>query len=144
MIDSVVGNGAEPRCLLRPPKDRLFPNTMTRPTDPPKDAKVPCRTPAEGRDGVTNIPAWKFDAVRAAILGAVGQSGTEGLPFSALKDAVAERLASDTLSALGSLPWHVTTVKLELECRGELRRMPGHSPQRLHIPDQPSNAPHTI
>ena len=33
--------------------------------------KVACRTPAEGRDGVTRIPAWKYAAVRRAILNLV-------------------------------------------------------------------------
>ena len=96
--------------------------------------KVPCRTSAKGRDGVTNIPAWKFAAVHRAILDAIDGAGPDGLPFSALKAAVSERLSEADARDLGSLGWHVTTVKLELECRGELQRMHGISPQRLHIP----------
>ncbi len=96
--------------------------------------KVPCRTPAKGRDGVTNVPLWKFDTVRSAILDAVASAGSGGLPFSALPAAVSDRLSDADARDLGSLGWHVTTVKLELECRGELQRMKGISPQRLHIP----------
>ena len=107
---------------------------MTDATDRSISPKVPCRTPAKDRDGVTNIPAWKFNTVRSAILDAVASAGPDGLPFSQLKSAVSERLSEPDARDLGSLGWHVTTVKLELECRNELQRMHGISPQRLHIP----------
>ena len=99
-----------------------------------KEGKVACRTPAEGRDGVTHIPAWKFDCVRDAVRQAVGDSGSDGLRFSDLRNAVASRLDHDQRAALGSLGWHVTTVKLELEVRGEISRLPG-TPQRLVLTD---------
>jgi hypothetical protein len=44
--------------------------------------KIACRTPAQGRDGVTWIPAWKYAAVRRAILHAVDAAGAEGLRFA--------------------------------------------------------------
>ena len=88
------------------------------------DTKVECRTPTEGRSGTTSIPAWKFDAVRTAVLDAVVAAGPEGLRG---------RLAEDVLGRLGSVGWHVTTVKLEMEVRGEIARLPG-SPQRLVVP----------
>ncbi|HHB80395.1 MAG TPA: hypothetical protein ENK83_01415 [Aliiroseovarius sp.] len=94
-------------------------------------SKTECRTPTPGRDGATRIPTWKFDALRAAILDAVGAAGGTGLPFADLPAEVATRL-DDTLRAkLGSVSWHTTTVKLELEVRGELARLPGSGPQRL-------------
>ncbi|MEM9599823.1 MAG: hypothetical protein AAF926_02250 [Pseudomonadota bacterium] len=99
-----------------------------------KEGKVACRTPAEGRDGVTHIPSWKFDCVRDAIRQMVGEAGSEGLRFSDLRDAVANRLGHDQRATLGSLGWHVTTVKLELEVRGEIARLPG-TPQRLVLND---------
>jgi len=44
--------------------------------------RTACRTPTKGRSGVTNIPTWKFDALREALLKAlrardihVGQAG---------------------------------------------------------------------
>ncbi len=91
------------------------------------EAKVAWRTPAEGRDGVTNIPAWKFDAVRDAILAVC----TEETSFKELPGKVGERLSPDQRSKLGSLGWHVTCVKLELEVRGEIARVPGKGPQKL-------------
>jgi len=92
--------------------------------------KIACRTPTTGRDGVTNLLSWKFEAVRTAILDAVGGAGPEGLAFADLPGAVAARLAPEALARLGSVGWHTTTVKLELEVRGEIRRT-GASPQRL-------------
>ena len=90
--------------------------------------KVACRTPAEGRDGVTNIPAWKFDAVRAAILDALKDGAIKTMT---LKDAVGDRLDAETLEKLGKLGWHVVTVKLEMEVRGEIERLDVKGPQQI-------------
>ena len=91
--------------------------------------RTPCRTP--NADGVTNIPTWKFEAIRTAILAAVDEAGPEGLPFGQVATEVKERLSADELADLGSVGWHATSVKLELEVRGEIFRMPGVSPQRI-------------
>ncbi|MEL7093486.1 MAG: hypothetical protein AAFN94_17305 [Pseudomonadota bacterium] len=90
--------------------------------------KVACRTPAEGRDGVTNIPAWKFDAVRAAILQTLASGPIKAMT---LKDRVAEIMAPDDLERLGKLGWHVVTVKLEMEVRGEIARLDVKGPQQI-------------
>lgn len=95
------------------------------------EKRTPCRTPAEGRDGVTNIPEWKFDLLRAAILETLSEGDVK---FSALKDSIRPRLAADKLEALGSLGWHVTTVKLELEVRGEIIRRDVKGPQVIGLP----------
>lgn len=81
-----------------------------------------------GKAGV-NIEKEKYLTVRAAIIEAVRQSGT--ITFSDLTDAVRERLEG---SFAGSVSWYVTTVKLDLEARGEIARVPKSSPQRLVIP----------
>lgn len=44
---------------------------------------------------------------------------------------IRELLPSDALENLGSVSWYTTTVKLDLEARGELERVPGSRPQRL-------------
>ncbi len=95
------------------------------------EERIACRTPTKGRDGVTNIPKWKFDAIRQAIL-AVLKRGE--LPFSELREAVRQEMSQGDLSKLGSLGWHVTSVKLELEVRREIERIPGKAPQRLKLP----------
>ena len=96
--------------------------------------KVACRTPAA--EGVTRIPLWKFDVLRGAILEAVGEAGPVGLLYKEMNEAVRPRLSADQLARLGSLGWHVVSVKLELEVRGELVRVEGAKPQRLVIGQQ--------
>jgi hypothetical protein len=93
--------------------------------------KIACRTPAQGREGVTWIPAWKYAAVRRAILHAVDAAGAEGLGFAELPGAVRARLSQQDLARLGSVGWHCTTVKLEMEVAGEIVRVEGGGGQRL-------------
>jgi hypothetical protein len=95
------------------------------------EERIACRTPTEGRDGVTRIPAWKFHLLRHAILHAIESAGDEGLPFSELTDAVKVRISERDLARLGSLGWHCTTVKHELEVAGEIAQLPGKGPRRL-------------
>lgn len=92
--------------------------------------KVACRTPAEGRDGVTNIPAWKFELLQSAIKGVLADGPVK---FSGLKDAVGARLSDADKDRLGSLGWHVTTVKLEMEVRGEIARVDAKGPQQIRL-----------
>ncbi len=96
-----------------------------------QDDKVPCRTPAEGRDGVTRIPRWKYETVSRAIRDAVRDAGPDGLPFADLPNAVRGRLDATALDRLGSVNWHVTTVKLEMEVKGEIARKGRAVPQML-------------
>ncbi|MEJ6392869.1 hypothetical protein V8J82_06370 [Gymnodinialimonas sp. 2305UL16-5] len=95
--------------------------------------RVACRTPAEGRDGTTNIPVWKFDLLRGAILDVLRRAGKDGVLNKDLRDAVAAELSNDDLTRLGKLGWHVVTVKLELEVRGEITRMPVKGPLRIAL-----------
>ncbi len=81
-----------------------------------------------GKTGV-NIDRHKYDAVREAILQSLRVSGT--LTFNDLTAEVRNMLAS-TFS--GSISWYVTTVKLDLEARGEVVRVPKSSQQRLMLP----------
>jgi len=100
--------------------------------------KVVCRTPTPGKQA-KRIDRWKYEAVRRAILEAVPPSGDsggsgeagEGLAFAELAGEVGRRLSADERGRLGSVPWYATTVKLDLEVKGEIRRVPGVTPQRL-------------
>ena len=89
--------------------------------------RTPCRTP-EGKSA-TNIPTWKFDACHAALLGALADGP---MPARELVQAAGARLSDADRAALGSLGWHMTTVRLELEVRGEIARLPG-APVRLAL-----------
>jgi hypothetical protein len=81
----------------------------------------------EGKQGV-RISREKYDAVRNAILDSLREHGE--LTFSDLVLAVNRRLRG---RFDGSVSWYVTTVKLDLEARGQLIRVPKSRPQRLKV-----------
>jgi hypothetical protein len=91
--------------------------------------KVECATPTPGK-ATTRIDKWKYDAVSKAILKAVPVSGA-GLPFRDLPGKVAQVLPEKLRDTIGSIPWYTTVVKLDMEVRGKLRRLPDVQPQRL-------------
>lgn len=81
----------------------------------------------EGKQGV-NISKEKYDIVRSAILSILGQQ--QETPF---KDLPAEVERSLEKEFDGSISWYVVTVKLDLEARGLIIRIPNSSPQRLRL-----------
>ena len=91
--------------------------------------KVRCRTPTPGKKPV-NIPRWKYDLIREAILKAVPRR-EPGVPFRDLPGRVREGIPAAQRKDLGSVAWHTTVVKLDMEVTGEIRRVSGVSPQRL-------------
>ena len=93
--------------------------------------RITCRTPAKGREGTTAIPRWKYDCVRRAILETLEESETGWVHFKDLNAAVKDHLTTNQLAKLGSVGWHVTTVKLNMEVEGEILRVEGAKPQRL-------------
>lgn len=98
---------------------------------PDDGTKTECRTPATGKLGTTRIPTWKYELLRRHILDLVRENAVEGLAFKDLAHLVAERLTDQEKSELGSVGWHTTTVKLEMEVAGDIKRLEGASPQRL-------------
>jgi hypothetical protein len=91
--------------------------------------RVLCRTPTPGKKP-TRIDRVKFERIRRAILECVPRS-TPGVEFQKLPGLVSRRLSQAERASIGSIRWYVTTVKLELEVRGEIRRLAGSRPQRL-------------
>lgn len=90
------------------------------------EARILTRHP-QGKQGV-NIETAKYEAMAAAIVAALREEGD--LTFRELEQAVTRRLAG---SFDGSIPWYLTTVKLDLEARQVLTRLGTRSPQRLHL-----------
>ncbi len=74
------------------------------------------------------ISRAKYDMIRGAILAALGER--ESITFSELTAAVEERLAG---RFEGSIPWYTVSVKLDLEARHIVERVPGSRPQRLRL-----------
>jgi hypothetical protein len=91
--------------------------------------KVVCETPTPGKKS-TRIDRWKYEVVRKAILAVLPRRG-EGTLFQELPALVENRLTPEHRSQLGSVNWYTATVKLALEVRGEIFRVPGSAPQRL-------------
>ena len=80
----------------------------------------------QGKKGV-NISKQKYDAMRAAIIDALA---TGDMTHTDLVKGVEQRLQG---GFDGSAKWYVETVKLELEARGVIERVPKTSPQLLRL-----------
>lgn len=91
------------------------------------EEKIMTRHPEEGKSGV-NISKQKYEAIRNAILESLGKSGE--MTFAELNQDVHAKLEA---SFDGSISWYVTTVKLDLEARNVIARVPGSRPQRLRM-----------
>lgn len=74
----------------------------------------------------------KYDAMKKALLKVIPRRKA-GVPFKGLADRVREHLPAEVFEG-ASIGWYVTTVKLDLEARGLIERVPGHSPQHLRRP----------
>ena len=79
----------------------------------------------EGKKGV-NILESKYNQIRDYILDLLDQE-TE-ISYKDLNDRAVVEL-KDTFE--GSIPWYVVSVKLDLEARGAIKRVPGTSPHRI-------------
>jgi len=83
--------------------------------------------PEEGKQGV-NISRAKYEMIRQAILNAIRSQGS--ISFQGLVSLIDYNLRN---RFEGSIPWYVTTVKLDLEARGEIERVPGSGEQHLRL-----------
>jgi hypothetical protein len=81
----------------------------------------------EGKRGV-RISRSKYEMIHLAILDAIESQGTA--TFQGVVSLV-EHYLRDRF--VGSIPWYVTTVKLDMEARGEIERLPDVEPQTLRI-----------
>ena len=97
----------------------------------PEEERVVCQTPTPGKKP-TRIHKWKYDLIKGVILDVVGDS-SEGVEFRDLSGLVEARLSPEQLSDLGSVSWYTTTVKLDMEVKGDIARVAGARPQRLRM-----------
>ena len=91
------------------------------------EAKILTLHPEEGKRGV-NISRTKYEMIRQAILDAVRSQGI--ITYQGLVSLVDYNLRN---RFEGSIPWYVTTVKLDLEARGVIERVPGPGEQKLSL-----------
>lgn len=79
----------------------------------------------------TRVTKTTYEAYRAALFKVIPTS-EEGVFYAALSQAVVPHLDAD-LVASTSPSWWVTTVKLDMEARGEVERVPGKGKQRVRL-----------
>ena len=84
----------------------------------------------QGKKGV-NISKRKYDAARDAIIESFRVGGD--MTFTRLAEDVRQRIGH---SFQGSIGWYVVSVKLDLEARGILKRVPGTRPQQIRLVEQ--------
>ncbi len=92
-----------------------------------KSDKIHARTVTPGKQGV-NISREKYEVIHDAILAAL--TGVDWLEFRELPKAVEKRLKKPFD---GNVSWYTTTVKLDMERRRIIERIPGVTPQRLRL-----------
>jgi hypothetical protein len=106
-----------------------FANSSHRPKRASSPDRVVCATPTPGKSS-TSIPRWKYETVREAIRHAIVSAGSRGATLEEIVEHAEERLTIQQRADLGSVTWHVMTVKLDLEAKGEIGRISGASPIR--------------
>lgn len=107
---------------------RHFNRGMTPPRTA-NDARVLTLHPDADKQGV-RIAAAKYDATRKALLRVI-PARAPGVAFADLPDLVRPLLPIAVFGRDPAVRWYVTTVKLDLEARGLVQRVPGRGPQRL-------------
>ena len=81
----------------------------------------------EKKKGV-NISREKYEIIRKAIMSTL--RANKEMPFMKLSRAVEKEVRG---KFDGSVMWYVTTVKLDLEARGEIKRVPNSRPQLVRL-----------
>ena len=81
----------------------------------------------EKKQGV-NISREKYEIIRKAIMSNLRKQ--KEMTFMNLSRAV-EKEVNGNFD--GSVTWYVTTVKLDLEARGEIKRVPNSRPQLVKL-----------
>ena len=94
-----------------------------------KENKVLCRTVTPGKQP-TQIDAWKYNLMKRCIMEIIAGS-QQGVLFKDLSKQVKEKISEEESKRLGSVSWYTTTVKLDLEAKGKIKRIPGSKPQKL-------------
>jgi len=92
-----------------------------------EEKKILTLHPEEGKKGV-NISRSKYDMIHQAILNAVRSQGS--ITLKGLVSLVEYNLRN---RFEGSIPWYVTTVKLDMEARGQIERVTNQGEEKLRL-----------
>jgi len=91
--------------------------------------RIQLRHPDRAKAGA-RIELWKYESVKRANLHIVPREAP-GIPFAGLAAGVSRESTRAERLKVGSIGWYTISVKLHLEARGFLRRLPGVVPPRL-------------
>jgi hypothetical protein len=91
------------------------------------EEKILAKHPQPDKQGV-RISKEKYELIRKTILDTL--HANEGITFTELTEAVKGKLEG---TFDGSIAWYVTTVKLDLEARNVIERVPETKPQQLRV-----------
>lgn len=81
----------------------------------------------QGKKGV-NIDFSKYQIIKKFIINTL-QDKTE-IEYGVLNDLAVEKMSQ---SFEGSIPWYIVTVKLDLEARNIIERIPKTSPHKIRL-----------
>jgi len=81
----------------------------------------------QGKKGV-NILRRRYDTIKDFIIETIGKH--KEISYEDLNDLAVEKL---TESFDGKVVWYIVTVKLDLEARGVIERIPKTSPHKLRM-----------
>ncbi len=79
-----------------------------------------------GKAGV-NISRAKYDAIRKALVAALQREG------ALITTELIGHVATATPNFEGSIPWYTESVKLDLEARDVIERVPGSRPEQVRL-----------
>lgn len=99
--------------------------------------KTYCLNPDPSK-ACTRVDRWKYNLVRDILLELI-PADPPGVAFKDLASLVQGRLSAADSVRLGSTGWYTTTVKPDLEARGEIRKVEDRSPQYLVRGSSPSS-----
>lgn len=97
--------------------------------EPRRQVRHPRRGPQQ------NLPAGRYEAVRAALVEHLRTAGPDGATFDVLDEHVRGRMPPGLFPRGGSARWHAKAVRLDLEAGGTVERVPGSRPLRLAATD---------
>ncbi len=91
------------------------------------EKRILTKHPDPSKKGV-NISKEKYDIISKYIIEIIRKN--KEISFSELMKMVKVKLNG---KFSGSIPWYVTTVKLDLEARNKIKRIPRSNPQLLRL-----------
>ena len=97
-----------------------------------------CRSPNGLRDS-KSIYEWKFDRIREVVLELLPED-EEPVSYMLLRKEAEQQFGGRESKAIGKVLWHVDTVVLEMEVRGELERV-GETKPPMPLPRLIRRAP---